>query len=150
MRPQWLDELEIPWPSFASLADASRPLDFEAAAGVARFDHGFPAGLRNTWALTALEVFSAAGWEWIHERAATLAAQLAEALAQCGLEVLPRGASTLVSFVPAERDPADEVARLGEQGIVVRHIPGRGLIRVSVGAWNSEEELERLVATVTA
>jgi selenocysteine lyase/cysteine desulfurase len=149
VHPQWLDELVIPWPSFGSLADPSRPLDFEPAQGAARFDHGFPAGLRNTWALAALDLFSAAGWEWIHERAATLAAELAEELARRGLEVLPRGRSTLVSFVSAAADPAEDVARLAEQQLVTRYIPGRGLIRVSVGAWNSEEELERLVAAVT-
>jgi selenocysteine lyase/cysteine desulfurase len=33
--------------------------------------------------------------------------------------------------------------------MVVRYIPGRGLIRVSVGAWNSEEELERLLELVS-
>jgi L-cysteine/cystine lyase len=149
VRPDQLEVLEIPWPSFGSLADPARPLDFEAAAGAARFDHGFPSGLRNVWALTALEVLSAVGWEWVYERAATLAAQLAERLAQRGLEVLPRGRSTLVSFVPHQRDPAEEVARLAERGIVVRHIPGRGMVRVSVGAWNSEGELERLAELVT-
>jgi hypothetical protein len=26
----------------------------------------------------------------------------------------------------------------------VRDLPGRGLVRASVGAWNSEDEIERL------
>jgi L-cysteine/cystine lyase len=149
VRPDRLEQLETPWPAFGSLADPSRPLDSEPAPGAARFDHGFPAGLRNAWVLAALEVLSGAGWEWIHERAAALAARLAEGLAQRGLEVLPRGRSTLVSFVSGASDPAEEVARLGEHGMVVRYIPGRGLIRVSVGAWNSEEELERLLELVS-
>ncbi len=148
VRAERLEQLEIPWPSFASLKDAARPLDFEAAAGAARFDHGFPSGLRNSWALTALEVLSAAGWAWIYERAATLAAGLAQTLSERGLDVLPRGRSTLVSFSPRQGDPAEEVQRLAAAGVVVRHLPRRGLIRVSVGAWNDEEELDRLADLV--
>ena len=34
---------------------------------------------------------------------------------------------------------------LAEQGIVVRDLPGRGLLRASVGAWNDEGDLERLL-----
>jgi hypothetical protein len=39
------------------------------------------------------------------------------------------------------------VERLASEGFVVRQIPAFGVIRASVGAWSSEEELERLVAT---
>jgi selenocysteine lyase/cysteine desulfurase len=42
------------------------------------------------------------------------------------------------------------VERLAGEGIVVRSIPLGGLVRVSVGAWSSEEELERLVGLVCA
>jgi selenocysteine lyase/cysteine desulfurase len=41
----------------------------------------------------------------------------------------------------AERD----VERLAAEGVVVRYLPGRGLVRASVGAWNSDDDLERLV-----
>ncbi len=154
VHPRRLEELQIPWPSYGSLADSEHALELEPAAGAARFDHGFPSGLRNSWALASLELLTAAGWEWVHERAAGLAAKLAEALALRGLAVQPRGRSTLVSFAPHRRadssgDLGDEVRRLAEHGIVVRHLPGRGLIRVSVGAWNSEEELERLLALLS-
>jgi L-cysteine/cystine lyase len=149
VRAERLEQLEIPWPSFASLKDPGRPLDFEAALGAARFDHGFPSGLRNSWALAALEMLSSTGWEWIHERAARLAARLARTLAERGVDVLGRGPSTLVSFVPPQGDPAEEVQRLAAAGVVVRHLPGRGLVRASVGAWNSEDELDRLVDLVT-
>ncbi len=56
---------------------------------------------------------------------------------------MPRGRSTLVSWRVA--DAQADVQRLGEAGFVVRSIPGRELVRASVGAWSSEEELERLV-----
>jgi selenocysteine lyase/cysteine desulfurase len=38
------------------------------------------------------------------------------------------------------------VERLFEQRVVVREIPGSGLVRVSVGYWTSDEDLDRLVA----
>ena len=149
VRPERLQELEIPWPSYGSLADAQRPLELEPTVGAARFDHGFPSGLRSAWALAALDVLREAGWEWVHERAATLAGKLAESLTERGIEVLPRGRSTLVSFRLADRDADQEVQRLAEHGVSVRSVPiYASVIRASVGAWCDEEELERLVALV--
>jgi L-cysteine/cystine lyase len=58
--------------------------------------------------------------------------------------VAPRGRTTLVSW--RSEDPEGDVARLATDGVVVRYLPGRGLVRASVGAWNSEEDLERLLA----
>jgi selenocysteine lyase/cysteine desulfurase len=56
---------------------------------------------------------------------------------------VPRGRSTLVSWPSADADA--EVARLADNGFVVRSIPAFGLVRASVGAWSSEEELDELV-----
>jgi selenocysteine lyase/cysteine desulfurase len=149
VRPERLEELLIPWPGYSSVADPGNALAFEPADGVARLDHGFPVALRSSWALAALDVFAAAGWEWVHERAAGLAAWLAERLAERGLEVLPRGRSTLVAWRAGDGDAAqDEVERLASQGMIVRSIPVAGVVRASVGAWSSEEELERLVSLV--
>jgi L-cysteine/cystine lyase len=142
VRPDRLDQLTIPWPGYGSLADPTRPLDLDPAPGAARLDHGFPTGIRTAWALAALAVLAEAGWDWVHERAASLAESLAEQLAARGLEIWPRGRSTLVSW---QVDDAEaEVARLAAAGLVVRSIPLFGLVRASVGAWSSEEELERL------
>jgi L-cysteine/cystine lyase len=144
VRPERLDELLVPWPGYGSLADAHDALESDWAEGVARLDHGFPAGLRSAWALASLGVFESAGWDWVHSRAAALATWLADALTARGLEVRPRGRSTLVSWAAPDAD--EEVKRLGGEGVVVRSIPAFGLVRASVGAWSSEEELERLVA----
>ncbi len=147
VRRERLEELTVPWPGYGSLADPERALDFEPAEGVARFDHGFPVGLRSAWALASFQVFAEAGWDWVHERAASLAASLAERLTERGLEVGPRGRSTLVSWkVP---DPAAEVERLGASQFVVRSIPAFDYVRASVGAWSSEDELAELLDTVT-
>ena len=34
------------------------------------------------------------------------------------------------------------------EGIVVRNLPGRPLLRASVGAWNDDSDLERLLAAI--
>jgi selenocysteine lyase/cysteine desulfurase len=142
VRRDQLDELLVPWPGYGSLADAKQALDSPPAEHASRFDHGFPPGMRSAWALAALGVLETAGLQWVHERAATLAAGLAERLAERGHEVGPRGRSTLVAW--KADDVEAEVARLAEAGFVVRSIPSHGLIRASVGAWSSEEELTTL------
>ena len=145
-----LDELTVPWPGYGSLADASRALDSGPAEDAVRLDHGFPPGLRSAWALASLGVFEDAGWEWVHSRSAELAAGLAGRLAERGLEVGPRGRSTLVAWKPRSDDLDAEVARLSEAGFLVRSIQSHRLIRASVGAWSSEEELAALVDAAVA
>jgi L-cysteine/cystine lyase len=144
VRSERLDDLLVPWPGYGSLADPADALESEFAEGVARLDHGFPGGMRSAWALASLAVFTEAGWDWVHDRAATLADSLALRLAERGLEVGPRDRSTLVSW--KVQDAQAEVERLAERNFIVRSIPAFGLVRASVGAWSSEEELEQLVA----
>ena len=148
VREDRLDELLTPWPGYSSLLAPERALEFEPAEGVKRLDHGFPAGLRSAMALASLELFRETGWAWIHERAGSLAAWLADRLGELGVEVAPRDSSTLVSW--RTDDPQAEVDRLAEQGFVVRSIPGAGLVRASVGAWSSEHELEALATLAAA
>ena len=144
--PDRLDDVLVPWPGYSSLAEPGNALESEWAEGTARLDHGFPAGMRSAWALASLGVFEEAGWDWVYSRAASLAAGLADQLTERGLEVRPRGPSTLVSW---QVDDAEaEVARLAGEGVVVRSIPAFGLVRASVGAWTSERELELLVSLV--
>ena len=142
VHPDHLEDLSVPWPGYGSLADAHDALNSPPAETVKRFDHGFPPGMRSAWALASLAVFESAGWEWVYGRAANLAASLASQLAEGGLEVWPRGRSTLVGWEAEDADA--EVARLAEAGFVVRSIPSHGLVRASVGAWSSEEEIGAL------
>jgi selenocysteine lyase/cysteine desulfurase len=140
----WIDRLGAPWPGYQSLSDAARAEELPLAEGATRFDLGFPAPHDGAWAVASFEVFEQAGWDAVLSRGPTLAAQLAGRLRERGHEVAPRGASTLVSFsVP---DPEDFVARAAEANVVIRHLPGRGLVRASVGAWSDESDLERVLA----
>jgi L-cysteine/cystine lyase len=143
VRPDRLDELEPPFPGYMTVADHDDPLNSRLDEGTARLDDGFPSAVRSTWALASMGVLAGAGWAWVHERAVSGAEQLAELLAERGKILAPRGRSTLVSW---QADDADgEVTRLLAEGVIVRSIPSAGLVRASVGAWTSEEEIERLV-----
>ena len=144
VRRDRLDDLEPPWPGYMALA-GDKGLHSELAEGTSRLDLGFPPAIRSAWARASLDVLAAAGWPWVHERAASLAQLLADRLAARGIEVAPRGRTTLVSW--PVRDAEAEVARLAQAGFVIRSIPAAGLLRASVGAWSSEDEIERLAAT---
>ena len=63
-----------------------------------------------------------------------------------GRTVAPRGRTTLVSW----KDPHPEETRnrLADGGVVIRDLPGTPYLRASVGAWNDESDLERLLAAV--
>jgi L-cysteine/cystine lyase len=142
VRADRLDDLEPPFPGHSTVADHEDPLASGLAEGAQRLDDGFPSAVRSTWALAAMNVLAGAGWAWVHERAAAGAEQLAELLRDRGHQVAPRGRSTLVSW---KSDDADaEVARLAAESVIVRSIPSAGLVRASVGAWTSEEEIHRL------
>ena len=64
-----------------------------------------------------------------------------------GREPAPRGPTTLVSF--PSPDPPGERALLAERGVIVRNIPDRPWLRASVGAWNDEDDLDRLLVTLS-
>jgi L-cysteine/cystine lyase len=140
----WIERLGAPWPGYQSLADASRAEELPLAQGATRFDLGFPAPHDGAWAVASFEVFERAGWDNILTRGPMLAGQLAERLRERGLEVAPRGSSTLVSF--SADDPDGFVERAAAAGVVIRNLPGRGIVRASVGAWSDESDLERLLA----
>jgi L-cysteine/cystine lyase len=148
VRPGLADEIFPPWPSWASLASTEHPADPVPHPGARRFDVSVPPGAATAWALASLELLQETGRSWVADRAASMAERLAGELAERGFEVAPRGRTTLVSW--RSPDAEADVARLAEAGVVVRYLPGRGLVRASVGAWNSEEDLERLLGALGA
>ena len=144
----WIDRLGAPWPGYQSLADASRAEELPLAEGATRFDLGFPAPHDGAWAVASFEVFEQTGWDEVLRRGPALASELAEQLRQRGLDVAPRGNSTLVSF--SVDDPDEFVDRAQAAGVIIRNLPGRGLVRASVGAWSDESDLERLLALTSS
>jgi L-cysteine/cystine lyase len=146
VRPEISGELYPPWPGYISLAEPARASELIVHEGARRFDMGVAPGPATSWALASADLLHEAGIDSVTERAAGSAATLAEKLAEHGRTVAPRGRSTLVSW--ASDDAEAEVARLAGDGVVVRNLPGRGLVRASVGAWTSDDDLERLLAAI--
>jgi L-cysteine/cystine lyase len=84
------------------------------------------------------------------ERARELTERCRALLAEQGFDVVTEaGQATLVSF-RWPGDTADAAARLYERGVILRELPGTGLLRVSVGWWNDGSDLERLVEGLAA
>lgn len=144
--PAFRETLAVARRGYGNLAEAGLGLAATLHEDGRRFDAPSVSAESTAFALASIELLSSAGWDAVHERARTLAARLAEMLTEHGRPPAPRGQSTLVSF-PSE-DPEAERAMLAEAGIIVRNIPNRPWLRASVGAWNDEGDLERLVGTL--
>ncbi len=134
------ERLRVARPSYFSQSAHEPSGSFEPAAGAARFDPGWLSSAVLAGLLAALDVRP----EWAYERAAATAARCRELLAPL-VEMVP-GDATLVAFRAEE--PLGLVARLAEEGVVVREIPKTGLVRVSCGWWTDENDLRRLVGAL--
>lgn len=144
--PEWGERVAAPGPTYTNLENASAGLDALPKATAARHD-AYAQSLETVAAAAAsLAVLADFGWDALHERAAALADTLVGMLAEGGLQVAPRDRTTLVSW--QDPDPAATRDRLAEAGIVIRDLPGTDLLRASVGAWNDESDLERVLAAL--
>jgi L-cysteine/cystine lyase len=141
--PEVCDQLEPPWPNYMSLAEPARASELIVHEGARRFDMGVAPGPATAWALAAADLLAEHGLSDVIARAAGQAERLAGELAERGRELAPRGRTTLVSW--RSDDPEGDVARMAERGVVVRFLPGLGLVRASVGAWTSDNDLQRLL-----
>ena len=146
--PAFRDRLAATRRGYLTYVDANAGLDAELHPDARRYDSpAIPAdAIANS--VAAHEVLARAGWDAVHARARELAARLAELLEESGREVFPRGDTTLVAWrdddAPATRE------RVAAAGVAIRDLPNRPLLRASVGAWNDESDLERLLAALTA
>jgi L-cysteine/cystine lyase len=137
--------LRVGHPSYLSQDGYELDGAFEPKAGAARFDPNLTPGAHTAGLRAAI----AAVPEWAYERAGEMAERFRVRLAESGCDVVvPDQRATLVSWrVPAD-ESADVVARLAGAGVIVRDLPGRGLVRASVGWWTNDDDLERLVAAL--
>jgi len=135
------------------LVGYSSQADYDVAAGTwqpkegaARFD---PTFLPAT-ATAGLEAALSELPEGRFERARELTELCRGMLVARGHDVVTEPAqATLVAF-RARGDAAAAAAALYERGVLVRDLPNTGLLRVSVGWWNDETDLDRLVAELAA
>jgi selenocysteine lyase/cysteine desulfurase len=142
----WRERLTPVGPTYGNLAEPGKGLDATPRPDARAFDTTVPAAETVAASLAAMDTLAAFGWDEVYERAATLAEQLADALRERGRTVAPRDRTTLVSFEDA--DPEALRDRLAADGVVVRNLPGTPYIRASVGAWNDESDLDRLLAAI--
>jgi L-cysteine/cystine lyase len=133
--------LRVTAPTYFGQEDYGEAGSFTPRAGALRFDGGWIPTSSLAGLLAALDTAP----EWRFARAAEAAARCRELLAERVEVVTEPGQATLVSFRP-EEDPAELAARLYEQGVGVRALPGTGWVRASCGYWTSDGDLERLVA----
>ncbi len=119
---------------------------WEPKAGARRFDTGFaPAS-----SLAGLEAALADLPEERFARARELSERCRRLLAEHGHEVVSGAdGATLLSF-RFDGDTAEAAAKLYERGVIVRELAGTGLLRASVGWWNDESDLDRLVEELAA
>lgn len=151
VHPRHHDSLRPATPSYFTYADG---VVGTLRDGAARFDSG-------SIDIATLAGFAAAV-EWVEglpggreawlalgaERAAAARA----ALAGAGVDVVdvPGAATGLVAIRRPTADLAAEVEALAARGVLIRSLPGRPLLRASVGAWTTDEDIEALVAGLGA
>jgi selenocysteine lyase/cysteine desulfurase len=134
------DELRVAQPSYLSQREYDLlACTFEPHEGANRFDTHFTPFATIAGLLAAFAIHP----DWRYERSAQTAARARERLAERVDVVTEPGHSTLVSFRADE--PESTVERLAKRGVVVRELPGTGLVRVSCGWWTSDDDLDRLV-----
>jgi len=134
------ERLRVARPSYFSQASYEPSGRFEPREGAARFDANWlaPSALAGLVSALALPP------DWRFARAAAQA-RLCRGLLSAHVDVVP-GDATLVSF--HADDPPALVTRLAEQDVVVRDLPGTGLVRVSCGWWTNDDDLDRLATGV--
>jgi selenocysteine lyase/cysteine desulfurase len=140
------DRVPVVVPSYWNMSEPDAGLDSELWEHGRRWDNAGLAGETSRYALESLAVLAATGWDAVHERGVALAAELAARLEERGHAVAPRGPTTLVSWRCEDTDAA--LARVVAAGALIRNLPRRPLLRASIGAWNDERDLERLVAAL--
>jgi selenocysteine lyase/cysteine desulfurase len=141
--PAWRDRLAAGFRSFSTFVDPEAGLDATLYDDARRFDAPALSSEALACALTAVGLLAEVGWSAIFDHAGTLARDFASAIAESGRKVCPRGPTTIIGF--GSLDAAGERADLLQKGILLRHVPGTQLLRVSVGAWNDETDLEKLL-----
>ncbi|HXV96158.1 MAG TPA: aminotransferase class V-fold PLP-dependent enzyme [Gaiellaceae bacterium] len=137
--PSRLDDCRVAFPSYFSW----KLPDYELRDGAVRFEGSWTPAATVAGLLASLAFAADAGGERF-ARAREATERCRALLLERGHEVVTEpGQGTLVSWRAEETEAV--VRRLGEQGVVVRDLPGLGLVRASCGFWTSEDDLQRLL-----
>jgi L-cysteine/cystine lyase len=140
------EALSVAGPSYFSQASYEQDGAFAPREGASRFEQNWiPAAF-----VAGLETAIASRPEWRYDRAREITDHCRERLLEAGFDVVTEpGQGTLVSF-RWHGDSTEAVKRLYEREVVVRDLPGTGLIRASCGYWTNEDDIDRLVGGLAA
>jgi L-cysteine/cystine lyase len=136
-------ELEIGLPTYFAQTSFEPDGSFVPRAGAERFDSGWLSVPSLAGLIAAIDGVP----DWRFDRAAEATELCRQALGERFEVVTEPDQATLVSFRPGG-DAAELAARAYERGVVIRDLPGTGLLRASCGYWTSDEDVERLVAAI--
>ena len=128
---------------------AAASYDLEAATWVPKDGApGFQPGMQPVSSLAGLEAALSNLPDGRFERARALTERCRELLLDAGHDVVTEPEqATLVAF-RVTGEPADAARALYDRGVIVRDLPGTDTLRASVGWWNDEGDLERLVGAL--
>ena len=141
--PALRERLRAIAPAYVSFEDVQREV---LHADARRYDTASLPREAVAFTLASTQLLERYGHAAVHARATELAQRFADALAEAGRTVVPRDRTTLVTW--EEPEPLERRDRLAAAGVVVRNLPDTSYLRVSVGAWNDESDLERLLAAL--
>jgi L-cysteine/cystine lyase len=137
--PERVEDCRVACPSYFSW----KLPDYELRDTATRFEGSWTPAAAVSGLLASFRFASEAGEERF-ARARAMAERCRELLLAYGADVVTEpGQATLVSWRAEEPEAA--VEKLSGAGVVVRDLPGTGLLRASCGFWTSDEDLERLV-----
>jgi L-cysteine/cystine lyase len=136
------ERLAVALPSYFSQASYDSSGAFEPRPGALRFDPGWIPVSFLEGLLAAIDGMP----EWRFDRAREMTDLCRARLVEAGHDVVTEpGHGTLVAW-RWQGDAVEAAKRLGEEGVIIRDLPGTGLLRASCGYWTSEEDIDRLVA----
>ncbi len=150
LSPRFLGELATPWPWY--LSKSRGPGGVSEWTTARRLD-------ASTLGMTSLAgVAASLAWHHAHvgagahRHANALARRFRDALRSCrGVELVEVSSpSQLVSFTVTGHSAGAVSQKLEAAGVLVRPIPGIDVVRASVGFWNDDTDLDRLLTALAA
>jgi selenocysteine lyase/cysteine desulfurase len=144
--PEYQQRIRPVAPAYLAFADTSQGVDSTLHTDARRYDTASVSREGVAFTLAAIEMLESYGVDAVQDQATRLAETFAQALAARGRTVAPRDDTTLVAWEDPDPEPSRD--RIAAQGIVIRNLPGTPYLRASVGAWNDESDLERLLAAL--
>ncbi|ELY54435.1 class V aminotransferase [Natronococcus amylolyticus DSM 10524] len=130
---------------YRSVVDPNAP-DYEYAPGAGRFEVGTTSPATDAGLRQAIDLHQELGADAIESRIETLTDRLKDGLSDERL-LSPRSFESGLVTVDVD-DPEATVERLASEDIVVRSLPYPDAIRISVHAFNTRDEIDKLLETL--